>query len=196
MKLKDLFADLQTMFNVWWKIDGSDLILEHISYFAVGGRNYTTRQCRWCGNTTPKYRKRKIRVVGHRMQYHIRGRPDHLRLRQWRRRAQSVAVLHRCSIHPATKANQDKISDENFVLVSNKTRRVGLLDKRIKRKSGLAKPARQTVPALPPFLTGTMNGEGLHFFHSKIQNSLRSPSVMLRRHIDPTKYIYNTTWKR
>ncbi len=43
MKLKDLLADLQTMFNVFWRLDGTDLILEHISYFeAAAGPDYST----------------------------------------------------------------------------------------------------------------------------------------------------------
>jgi hypothetical protein len=33
MKLKDLLDDLRLMFNVYFVIDGTDLILEHISYF-------------------------------------------------------------------------------------------------------------------------------------------------------------------
>ena len=42
MKLKDLLDDLRTMFNVRWKIIGTDLILEHISYFqAITGADYS-----------------------------------------------------------------------------------------------------------------------------------------------------------
>jgi hypothetical protein len=33
MSFKKLLDDLENMFNVYWKIDGSDLILEHITYF-------------------------------------------------------------------------------------------------------------------------------------------------------------------
>lgn len=44
MKLKDLLADLQTMFNVFWRIDGTDIIIEHISYFTTSaGADYTDR---------------------------------------------------------------------------------------------------------------------------------------------------------
>lgn len=42
MKLKDLLNDLQTMFNVFWKLDGTDLILEHITYFeSIAGADYS-----------------------------------------------------------------------------------------------------------------------------------------------------------
>lgn len=42
MKFKDLLNDLQTIFNVFWKLDGTDLILEHISYFeALAGEDYS-----------------------------------------------------------------------------------------------------------------------------------------------------------
>jgi len=34
MSLKKLLDDLRVIFNVYWKIDGTDLILEHFSYFA------------------------------------------------------------------------------------------------------------------------------------------------------------------
>ena len=33
MSLQKLLADLEILFQVYWKIDGTDLILEHISYF-------------------------------------------------------------------------------------------------------------------------------------------------------------------
>lgn len=36
MSLAKLLADLEIMFNVFWRIDGTDLILEHISYFEAG----------------------------------------------------------------------------------------------------------------------------------------------------------------
>ena len=43
MKLKQLLSDLQTMYNVFWTLDGTDMILEHISYFsAIAGADYTT----------------------------------------------------------------------------------------------------------------------------------------------------------
>ena len=35
MTLKKLLDDLRTIFNVYWKVDGSDLIIEHITYFAA-----------------------------------------------------------------------------------------------------------------------------------------------------------------
>lgn len=35
MTLKKLLDDLRTIFNVYWKIDGTDLIIEHITYFAA-----------------------------------------------------------------------------------------------------------------------------------------------------------------
>lgn len=44
MKLNELLNDLREMFNVYWKIDGADLILEHISYFeSATGADYTGR---------------------------------------------------------------------------------------------------------------------------------------------------------
>jgi hypothetical protein len=36
MTLKKLLEDLRFMFNVYWKMDGSDLILEHYTYFPAG----------------------------------------------------------------------------------------------------------------------------------------------------------------
>jgi len=45
MKLKDLLDDLRTIFNLYWKIEGSSLILEHISYFAaLSGADFTAAQ--------------------------------------------------------------------------------------------------------------------------------------------------------
>lgn len=47
MRLKDLLEDLRIIFNVWWKVDGTDLILEHISYFgASAGANYSAKPMR------------------------------------------------------------------------------------------------------------------------------------------------------
>lgn len=44
MKLKDLLDDFKKIFNVFWKIDGNDLIIEHISYFeAAAGADYSDK---------------------------------------------------------------------------------------------------------------------------------------------------------
>ena len=45
MKLKDMLSWLATMFNVFWKIEGTDLRLEHISYFeGSNGEDLTINQ--------------------------------------------------------------------------------------------------------------------------------------------------------
>ncbi len=44
MKLKDLLDDFKKVFNVFWRIDGDDLILEHISYFeGAAGADYSEK---------------------------------------------------------------------------------------------------------------------------------------------------------
>ena len=44
MKLKELLDDLREIFNVYWLINGTDLVLEHISYFqAAVGPDYSNQ---------------------------------------------------------------------------------------------------------------------------------------------------------
>ena len=43
MTLEDFWADIKAMFNLDWKVDGSTLRIEHVSYFAASaGNDYTT----------------------------------------------------------------------------------------------------------------------------------------------------------
>lgn len=120
MKLKDLLDDLQTIFNVFWKIDGTSLILEHISYFTqTAGGDYSARTLplTWEYDAdTPK--KEKFFWSDAECSTVFEGDP----------------ILYDCGNGEVERkvnlfstdvgfireeANQDKISDENFVLVSN-----------------------------------------------------------------------------
>lgn len=192
MKLKDLLADLQTMFNVWWKIDGSDLILEHISYFSQSaGANYTTRTMPLVWEYDAEIPKKEKFVwsdiecstifEGDPIIYDC-GNGDVER---------KVSLFSTDVAFIRDEANQDKISDENFVLVSNKLDGSDYWINESNESLGWQNLHDKLHRHYRPFPTGTMNGEAATFLSTqKIQ---KQPSFTVGLccddTFDPTKYI-------
>lgn len=121
MKLKDLLDDLQDIFNVFWKIVGTDIIIEHISYFSqTAGADYSARtmpQTIEYDADTPKKEKfvwsdAECSAVfeGYPITYDCGNGEVERKVRLF---STDIAFIRAVE-------NQDKISDENFVLVSNK----------------------------------------------------------------------------
>ena len=121
MKLKDMLADLQKMFNVFWRIEGSDLIIEHISYFqATAGADYSTKIIPLEVDydiDTPK--KERFYFADEECTDTFKGVPITYN-------CGNEIKEHKCALFSTDVAfirdelNQDKISDDRYVLISNR----------------------------------------------------------------------------
>ena len=120
MKLKTLLEDLQNIFNVYWKLDGSDLILEHISYFeGAEGEDYSLKTMPLSLEYEPNTaRTERFFWSDEDCNSHFRGKPivyscgEGESTRRVSLFSTDVQFIHNESF-------QDSISDANFVLISN-----------------------------------------------------------------------------
>lgn len=119
IKLKQVLSDLQTMFNVFWKVDGTSLILEHISYFeALAGADYTTKKMPLeieYDINTPKTERfvwsdedASDFFKGHPIVYSCGSGSVE----------RKVNVFSTDVVFIRTEENQDKVDDNNWVLLS------------------------------------------------------------------------------
>lgn len=192
MKLKDLLTDLQTMFNVWWKIDGTDLILEHISYFSQSaGANYTTRRMPLTWEYDAEIPKKERFIwsdvecstifEGDPIIYDC-GNGDIER---------KVSLFSTDVAFIRNIANQDKINDENFVLISNKLDGADYWINESNESLGWQNLHDKLHRHNRPFLSGSMNGSPEVF--DSVQKIKKQPPFTVANccddMINPDQYV-------
>lgn len=192
MKLKDVLTDLQTMFNVFFKIEGSDLILEHISYFGESaGADYTDKPMKLSLEYEAETPKREFfkwsdpdvspGFAGFPITYDC-GNGD----KEHRVQLFTTDVLFVNNI-----INQDKVSDDNFVLICNKV--VGgqyvIID--LNDPLSWVTLHNRLHKYYRPFISGTMNQEATTFLSTqKIQKQPEfTVGLCCDEAFDPTQYI-------
>lgn len=164
MKLKDLLDDLQTMFNVFWKISGTDLVIEHISYFVSDpGGDYSTRTVPevWEYDAdVPKREKfywsdKECSTVfeGDPIEYDCGNNTVE----------RTVSLFSTDVAFIRNTANQDKISDENYVLISNKLDGSDYWVNDFNRPLGWQNLHDKLHRHYRPFASGTLNGSPVTF---------------------------------
>jgi len=192
MKLKDVLDDLQTMFNVFWKIDGTSLIIEHVSYFTQSaGGDYSTRTMplTWEYDAdTP--RKEKFVWSDIECSTVFEGDP----------------IIYDCGNGDIERkvnlfstdvafirdvANQDKISDEGFVLVSNKLDGSDYWINDANRPLGWQNLHDKLHRHNRPFTSGSMNGTPETF--DSVQKIKKQPAFTVAYccddDFDPADYV-------
>jgi hypothetical protein len=121
MSIKDLLDDLRTMFNVYWKIEGDSIIIEHISYFDNSGADLSAlnikQRFKAEDDGQPKTEKyfwsddyrTSAAFGGYPIIYGCgSGEKEH-----------RVRLFTNDILEIAASANAEHISDRNFCLVSN-----------------------------------------------------------------------------
>ena len=192
MKLKDVLSDLQTVFQLFYKIDGTDLILEHISYFdSTAGADYTATQMKLALEYDAETPKRELfkwsdpdvspLFAGFPITYNC-GNGDK------ERRVQLFNTDVPFIVDPL---NQDKVSDDQFVLICNKIieGEYIIIDKNY--------PLRwynihaNLFMHYRPFISGTMNDEATTFLSTQKMQKQPEFEVGLccDEDFDATKYI-------
>jgi len=168
MKLKDLLEDLRIMFNVWWKIDGTDIIIEHISYFReFVGADYSDKPMKLqldYDRDTPK--KEVFKWSDSDVSGFFRGFPilydcgEGIKEYQVKLFTTDLAFIRE-------EANQEAIRDDGYVLICNEiinTEYIVILENDIPNG-----PLRffnihdKLYRHNRPFPSGTMNGEAVTF---------------------------------
>ncbi len=192
MKLKVLLEDMNTMFNVWWKIDGSDLIIEHISYFqSAAGADYSTKPMKLQLDYDADTPKREIfKWSDPNVSSQFQGTPIIYDCGNGDKERR-VSLFTTDLPFIREEANQEAISDENFVLIANEViggeyiiinsndplRWFNLHDKLYRHNR--------------PYPSGTMNGEVVTF--DSTEKNQKQPAFTVGRCcdvvFDPTKYI-------
>lgn len=192
MKLKDVLTDMQTMFQVFFKIDGTDLILEHISYFdSFEGADYTDKPMKLSleyDADTPKRETFKWSdpdvspvFAGFPITYDCGNGEKERRVQLF---TTDVVVI----VDPL---NQDRISDDQFVLICNRIieSQYIIIDKN--------DPLRwdnlhaNLFMHYRPFISGTMNDEATTFLSTQKMQKQPEFEVGLccDEDFDATKYI-------
>lgn len=192
MRLKDLLNDLQIMYNVYWKIDGADLILEHISYFeSTAGADYSETKMRLQLDYDADTPKREVfKWSDPDVSSNFRGFPIVYDCGNGDLQRQ-VKLFTTDLPFVRQESNQEAVSDENYVIIANEI----IADEYIIIDNN--SPHRFQVlhdklhRHYRPFPTGTMNGEAATFLSTqKIQ---KQPSFTVGLccddTFDPTKYI-------
>ncbi len=192
MKLKDALADLNTMFNLFWKIEGTDLILEHISYFeALEGADYSTRKMKLQLEYDAETPKREIfkwsdpdvrtLFLGFPIEYDC-GNGD---------RERRVTLFNNDVAYVNDELNQDRVSDDGWVLICNRIvgGQYSMID--INYPMRFFNLHDKLHRHYRPFLAGKMNGEVTTFLTAqKLQKqpTFTVPLCCNEEH-DPGKYI-------
>lgn len=120
MKLKELLEDLTTMFNVFWKIDGTSLIIEHASYFqSAAGEDYTAQPMKLQLDYDTDIPKSEVfKWSDANVSANFTGYPitydcgNGIKERKVRLFTTDLPFIRE-------EANQEAISDENWVLIAN-----------------------------------------------------------------------------
>jgi hypothetical protein len=192
MKLQDFLNDLRVLFNAYWKIDGTDFIIEHISYFESGaGQNHTTTpqklEYKYDAETP---RREKFFFMDESASSFFAGYDitydcgEGIRENRCQLFSTDVSYIR-------DELNQDKITDEGFVLVCN------LLDGSTHYVDEFNQPLSWTNlhdklhRHNRPFLTGTMNDTAETFEttqHIKKQTPF-SVSNCCSDTFDPADYV-------
>jgi len=192
MKLKDLLEDLRIMFSVYWKIDGTDLIVEHISYFAdAAGSDYTEKPMTLSleyNQDTP--RKESFKWSDPDVSALFKGQPITYDCGNGDKEYQ-VKLFTTDVPFITNEANQEAVRDDGYVLICNEI--IGgeyiIIDLNYPLRwsalhTNLHKHNR-------PFGSGTMNGEATTF--TTVEKIQKQPAFTVGmccdEVFDPSKYI-------
>ena len=191
MKLKDVLDDLQNL-QLFYKIDGTDLILEHISYFdSSAGADYTATPMKLALEYDAETPKRELfkfcdpdvspLFAGFPITYNCGNGDKERRMKLFNFDVPFI-------VDPL---NQDKVSDDQFVLICNKIieGEYIIIDKNY--------PLRwynihaNLFMHYRPFISGTMNNEATTFLST--QKTQKQPEfevgLCCDEDFDATKYI-------
>ena len=192
MKLKELLDDLRRIFNVYWRIDGTDLIVEHITYFTTSaGADYSAqniRQVKTYDLDAPK--REEFYWADDACSTAFKGSPITYA-------AGSNTTTHRVANFSTdvafirTPENHGVIADAGFVLLCNT--QVAGKNVIIELNAPLSWEALHDNlhRDYRPFLAGTLNGVGVTFNSARPSQVYEPFTVCLPcdEDIDPSQYI-------
>ncbi|MCB0541899.1 MAG: hypothetical protein KDC70_00190 [Saprospiraceae bacterium] len=192
MKLKDLLADLQTIFNVFWKIDGTSLIIEHVSYFGqTAGGDYSTRKMPRTLEYDSEAPNKEVFVWSDR-QCSTVFEGDPIEYDCGNGEVERRVTLFSTDVgFIRSEQNHDIISDENFVLVSNKLDGSDYWVSNFNRALGWQNLHDNLHRHYRPFTSGSLNGSSETFLSTqaiKKQPSFTVPNCC-DSGFDPGDYV-------
>ena len=195
IKLKEILENLTTMFNVFWVIEGNDLILEHVSYFeASAGADYSDQPMRLQYEYDPESpRMERFYFADELCSDYFAGLPIEYECgKDVNERRTTLFSTDLVFIRENNgEENQDKISDENWVLISTfeADGNIGITD--FNKPLAWTNLHDKLHRHYRPFSAGALNGVATTFLSTQKIKSQPPFTVPMccDADFDPAKYI-------
>lgn len=195
IKLKEVLENLTTIFNVFWSIDGNDFILEHVSYFeAAEGADYSDKAMKLQYEYDPNTpRMERFYFSDELCSDFFAGLPIEYNCgKDVNERRATLFSTDLVFIRENNgETNQDKISDDNWVLISTfpSGDKLGITD--FNKPLAWTNLHDKLHRHYRPFSAGTLNGVATTFLSAQKIKSQPPFTVPLccDEDFDPANYV-------